>query len=103
MSSEYRFWLRERGRSRNKWHVSMVYHPGEPHRGYPHTDGTACGLYLRNISASEYQTQELPNGTLPTDASGTCMHCLRWTETENRKDELAQAGTKLRQEVQAVR
>ncbi len=101
--TEYRFWLRERGRSRNKWHVSMVYHPGEPHRGYPHTDGTACGLYLRNISASEYQTQELPNGTLPTDASGTCMHCLRWVETKNRKAELAQAGTKLRQEVQAVR
>ena len=86
--TEYRFWIRERGRSRNKWHVSQMHYPAKPQGGLPPFDHAACGqINYIGISASEYETQELPNGTLPTDASGVCLHCVRWCEVQERKGE----------------
>jgi hypothetical protein len=93
--TEYRFWLRERGRSRNKWHVSVEYlrptKVGDLHVfDLGPYDICACGKGFGNVSSATHETQELPNGTLPTDASGTCRHCLRWLEVEQREEEAAE-------------
>ena len=88
--TEYRFWIRERGRSRNKWHVSSMNLQPYAFSGIAIKawDHTPCGKNYHGISTATHETQELPNGTLPTDASGVCRHCQRWIETENRKAEV---------------
>lgn len=84
--SEYQTWSRNTERTRNKWHAVVEYY--DVLEGYAFVDKAACGAHVNwSFISTLHEEQELPNGTLPTDASGVCLHCLRWTETENRKEE----------------